>query len=196
MITPPGAARIVSGVLLGPGEEAMRNSDLARSRRRFAASMLAGDAPASTASPEALAMLDPSRMAAGLCGGRRGGDALRARLRLAALVMSQAGAEAPVRPVPVPASIRLRGDQHESAGPALLPPGAAARLRLQPRGGDPGVPQAQRLDPDCAMCFWGEALPSARTSTRRWTPAANGRRQGRARGAVASRAGDRRRSRR
>jgi hypothetical protein len=29
---------------------------------------------------------------------------------------------------------------------------------LQPRRGAAGFQAAQRLDPDCAMCFWGEAL--------------------------------------
>ena len=35
-------------------------------------------------------------------------------------------------------------------------------------GGRPPFREAARLDPDCAMAYWGLALVPARTSTRRW----------------------------
>ncbi len=54
----------------------------------LALAALAGDAPAParTISPETIAMLDPTRLAAQTCGSRRGAGALRARIKLAAAV--------------------------------------------------------------------------------------------------------------
>jgi tetratricopeptide (TPR) repeat protein len=123
----------------------------------LAAGSLAGDAPANPASPEALAMLDPSRLAAGLCGGRRGGDALRSRLRLAASLLSQSGSETPVRLIPVPTSIRLRVTSAHPLVPRYVRQGLLLAYGFNHEAAIQAFRTAQRLDPSCAICFWGEA---------------------------------------
>ena len=64
-------------------------------------------------------------------------------------------------------------DHHRQRdGAALLRPGAAARLRLQPCRSAPRVPQGAAARSRTAPCATGARRScSARTSTRRWTPA-------------------------
>lgn len=117
---------------------------------------LGGDAPAQPVSAATIAMLDPSRLARNLCGAR-GGGALRARLKLAAAVKMADDPPAAARPIAVPDSIRLAAT---SANPEV---GLHVRRGLLLAYGfnhDAAVAEfreGQRLDPQCAICFWGEA---------------------------------------
>lgn len=124
------------------------------------AALILGIAPVPTSpSPEALAMLDPSRRAALLCGGSDDGGSLAARLQFAAaFAATRAGPAAHPMPLldglPVPrlqASADPRAQRFFDQG-LMLSYGfnhAAAIRSFQ---------EAQRLDPDCALCWWGEAV--------------------------------------
>ena len=50
-------------------------------------------------------------------------------------------------------------------GAALFRPGSRVHVRLQPRRGDPLLPRAAALDPDCAMASGVSRSPTDRTST-------------------------------
>ena len=125
----------------------------------IAATGLAGDAPAPAraVSPETLAMLDPTRLAAQMCGSRRGASALGARLKLAAAVKSRSSAQPGARPFRVPAAIQL---PVTSANPAVREHVRRGLLLAYGFNHEAAILEfraAQRLDPACATCFWGEA---------------------------------------
>lgn len=125
----------------------------------IAATGLAGDAPAParTVSPETLAMLDPTRLAAQTCGSGRGASALRARLKLAAAVKRGSSARPGARPFRVPPAIQL---PVTSANPAVrdhVRRGLVLAYGFNHEAAIVEFRAAQRLDPNCAACFWGEA---------------------------------------
>lgn len=129
--------------------------------------LLAGAALAMTAigpaepvpSSESLAAADPTRLSANYCGQRGRMASLRERLRLAGLFAAAASAAepAPLRLYPGLDGLNFPITANESARRYFLQglmlsygfnhPGAIASFR-----------QAQRLDPKCAMCWWGEAV--------------------------------------
>jgi tetratricopeptide (TPR) repeat protein len=109
-------------------------------------------------SPELLALLDPTAMASALCGGgKAGGDSMRAKLMIAAAVTQGASvAAAPLYdglgkvhfPITTANPLAQRYfDQGLGFAYGFNHAAAIAAFR-----------EAQRLDPTCALCFWGEAL--------------------------------------
>ena len=124
----------------------------------LAAGALTGDAPApaGTVSPETLAMLDPSRLAAQMCGARRGG-ALRARLLLAAAVQTGAAAPPAVQQVAVPDAIRLPVTSADPEVRRWVRQGLLLAYGFNHGAAIHAFREAQRRDPQCAICFWGEA---------------------------------------
>lgn len=124
-----------------------------------AAFFLASFAPGLSISPEALAMLDPTREAASLCGGDGGNSALRQALILASAAAMAASAE--------PAVIPLYPDLSRPRFPVSTKSAEAARYFNQGllltygfnhAGAVRSFREAQRLDPGCALCWWGEAM--------------------------------------
>jgi tetratricopeptide (TPR) repeat protein len=118
---------------------------------------LTGDAPAQQVSAGTLAMLDPSRLAASLCGSPRAGAALRARLKLAAAVKSAGERQGAAGSIVVPESIRLAAT---SANPQVgrhVREGLLLAYGFNHDAAIAAFRAGQRLDPDCAICFWGEA---------------------------------------
>lgn len=124
----------------------------------FAAGALTSFSPARDAeySPELLRLLDPDRQLARLCG-TNGSGAMRARLMQAAAVMQ-------VWPA---ASVPL----HDGLGKVHFPittadpraqryfdQGLSFAYGFNHAGAIASFREAQRLDPNCALCFWGEAL--------------------------------------
>ncbi|OHT21093.1 tetratricopeptide repeat protein [Edaphosphingomonas haloaromaticamans] len=109
-------------------------------------------------SPAILAALDPSRIAGTLCGAQRAGSALAARLLVAAAFAAPASAALPIplyddlagSPFPV-TTASLQARRYFSQG-LLLSYG------FNHAGAVRSFREAQRLDPDCAMCWWGEAV--------------------------------------
>lgn len=116
-----------------------------------------GSAPEASYSPELLALLNPSQRLSNLCGDSDGNASMRTRMMVAASVVKAS----PATPVPL----------YTQLGKVHFPVTTANRLAQ--RYFDQGLSfaygfnhaaaiasfrQAQRLDPTCAMCFWGEAL--------------------------------------
>jgi tetratricopeptide (TPR) repeat protein len=108
-------------------------------------------------SAELLAMLDPMSRVTSLCGGNGSNASMRDKLMLSAAVLAQ----------PRPGDIEL----YEGLGTVHFP--ITTSSPLAQRYFDQGLSfaygfnhaaaiasfrAAQRLDPDCAMCWWGEAL--------------------------------------
>ncbi len=118
-----------------------------------------------------LSLLDPSARMAALCGGGEGAS-MRDKLALAfALVQAQA-----------PAGIRLYDGLGKVSFPVSTSSQDAQRYFNQGMGFAYGFNhaaaiasfrQAQRLDPNCAMCFWGEALAYGPNINAPITPDAN-----------------------
>jgi tetratricopeptide (TPR) repeat protein len=119
---------------------------------------LAGDtrAPAQAVSPETVAALDPTRLAGAMCGSRNADGALRARLRLAA-AFAQGGATAPTIATPVPDAIRLAVTSADPVVRDHVRRGLLLAYGFNHEAAIAEFQAAQRRDPGCALCFWGEA---------------------------------------
>ncbi|WP_374285213.1 tetratricopeptide repeat protein [Novosphingobium sp.] len=105
-----------------------------------------------------LAALDPVRAAETVCGGQRVGSVLTAQLLIAS---------AQAAPISEAASMPLYPDLANSPFPVTTGNNQARRYFSQGlllnygfnhSGAVRSFRQAQRLDPNCAMCWWGEAL--------------------------------------
>lgn len=130
-------------------------------------------------SPGLIAALDPTAPLMNLCGGKQAGDSMRARLMMAAAAVpaaDAAGAAAARSPLyeglgkvhfpittAVPAAQRYF-DQGLSFAYGFNHAAAIASFR-----------EAQRLDPACAMCLWGEALAHGPNINAPMDPEANAR---------------------
>ena len=123
-------------------------------------------------SPELLTLLDPSARMASLCGGPKG-SSLRNTLAMAAS-MVQATTSAP--------GIRLYSGLGKVDFPITTSSPEAQRYFNQGMGFAYGFNhaaaiasfrEAQRLDPECAMCWWGESLAYGPNINAPLTPDAN-----------------------
>jgi tetratricopeptide (TPR) repeat protein len=125
-------------------------------------------------SPEALAMLDPSRQATTLCANRPGADILQARLQLAS-------AYAAARPagdgsVPLVGGLfapRLAPTTDSVGARRYFGQGLVLAYGFNHDGAIRSFRAAQRLDPQCALCFWGEAVALGPNINAPMDPAAN-----------------------
>lgn len=109
-------------------------------------------------SPQVLAALDPTLMASSICGSPKTGGALARNLLLAQAVAAPAS-----RAGPIP----LYDDLTKSPFPVTTTDPQAKRYFSQGllltygfnhAGAVRSFREAQRLDPTCAMCWWGEAV--------------------------------------
>lgn len=125
----------------------------------FAALALGSVSPAKQTSfnAETLAAVDPTTRLASLCSGKEGPGSMRARLMVAAAAVQ--GAPAP--------QVRMYEGLGKVGFPITTSNPAAQRYFEQGLGFAYGFNhaaaiasfrEAQRLDPDCALCFWGEAM--------------------------------------
>jgi tetratricopeptide (TPR) repeat protein len=150
----------------------------------LAAGALMSVSPASTArpefSPELLTFLDPTAAMRNLCGGRNGASSMRALLSAsAAVVQRDEVAPAPLYdglgkvhfPITTAnAQAQRYFDQGLSFAYGFNHAAAIAAFR-----------EAQRIDPACAMCFWGEALAHGPNINAPMDPSTNARAVGLAR---------------
>ena len=140
----------------------------------LASTTLMAVTPQETYSAQQLALLDPTVRMASLCTGKGGPQSMRARLALAAAVVQAA----PLPSVPL----------HDDLGKVHFPITTANPLAQ--RYFDQGLSYAygfnhaaaiasfragQAADPNCAMCYWGEAMAHGPNINAPMDPATNAR---------------------
>lgn len=109
-------------------------------------------------SPVLLAALDPTARAASLCGGGAG-SAMRRNLRLtAALLAATTTADTPIPLYPDLSAPRFRVTTTSAEAQRYFDQGLTLAYGFNHAGAVRSFRSAQRLDPQCAMCWWGEAL--------------------------------------
>lgn len=119
---------------------------------------LASFSPLPGFSAAALDALDPSRLASLSCGVRRAGSALANELLIASAIAApaSAGKTIPLYPdlaaSPFPVSTRAPQARRYFSQGLILTYG------FNHAGAVRSFREAQRLDPECAMCWWGEAV--------------------------------------
>lgn len=115
-------------------------------------------APQSGFSPALLAALDPSRIAAAICGERDHGAALAQRLLIAA---AYAASASQLAPIPLYADLTKSPFPLTTTNPRAkeyFSQGLLMTYGFNHAGAVRSFREAQKLDPDCAMCWWGEAV--------------------------------------
>ncbi|WP_022683463.1 tetratricopeptide repeat protein [Sphingobium bisphenolivorans] len=128
-----------------------------------------------------LARLDPGATARNLCGRQDGtGQPMRAMLSLAAaVVQTQSNMRAPL--YDGLGEVRLPITASNSLAQRFFDQGLAFAYGFNHAGAIASFREAQRLDPACAMCFWGEALAHGPNINAPMNPATNARALGLAR---------------
>ncbi len=117
-----------------------------------------GFAPALSFSPAALAILDPTAQAASLCGGRDGRAKLTLQLQAAALAAGPVGQAAAAIPLyPDLATHPFPVTTSNSQARRYFSQGLLLTYGFNHAGAVRSFREAQRLDPGCALCWWGEA---------------------------------------
>ena len=119
---------------------------------------LSSHTPLPVFSAAALDALDPSRLATLLCGAEKAGSALARELLIASAFAAPASEAGPIplfddlAASPFPVSTRDPQARHYFSQGLLLTYG------FNHAGAVRSFREAQRLDPKCAMCWWGEAV--------------------------------------
>ncbi|HKY81027.1 MAG TPA: tetratricopeptide repeat protein [Sphingobium sp.] len=131
-------------------------------------------------SPELLTSLDPTNWARNLCGGKGAANAMRARLALAASVV-QAAPPGRATLLSDLGSIHVPITTASPEAQRFFDQGMAFAYGFNHAGAIASFREAQRLDPDCALCFWGEALAHGPNINAPMDPASNARAVGLAR---------------
>lgn len=119
---------------------------------------LASFAPEPRFSPELLAALDPSRAASSLCGARQAGSALVQALAMAEAVAAPASQSSPI---PIYEDLTRSPFPVTTANPEArryFSQGLLMTYGFNHAGAVRSFREAQKLDPDCAGCWWGEAV--------------------------------------
>ncbi|MEW5688397.1 MAG: hypothetical protein AB1942_26055 [Pseudomonadota bacterium] len=109
-------------------------------------------------SPDLIAALDPSRLAAAQCDPAKAGAALTRNLLLASAFAAPASTPGPIplfddltrSPFPI--------STHVADARRYFSQGLLMAYGFNHAGAVRSFREAQRLDPDCAVCWWGEAV--------------------------------------
>ena len=150
-------------------------TDLLRvSALALAATTLMGVSPVEQYSPQQLALLDPTTRLASLCSGRGGQQSMRARLALAAAVVQQA----PLPSVPLHDDLGKIHFAITTANPLAqryFDQGLSYAYGFNHAAAIASFRAGQAADPNCAMCFWGEAMAHGPNINAPMDPATNAR---------------------
>jgi tetratricopeptide (TPR) repeat protein len=121
--------------------------------------LLASFSPALWYSPDTLAALDPSRQAASMCGAMRTGLVLKQELLHAAAVAGPVGKASAVMPLYADlAAPRFPVTTASAQARRYFDQGVMLNYGFNHAGAVRSFREAQRLDPRCALCWWGEAV--------------------------------------
>jgi tetratricopeptide (TPR) repeat protein len=142
-------------------------------------------APQPRYSAEMLALLDPTAGVTNLCSGQNAGQSMRAKLMMAAAVLQAAEASAPATRVePLYEGLGKVHFPITTANPLAqryFDQGLGFAYGFNHAAAIAAFREAQRLDPNCALCFWGEAMAHGPNINAPMDPATNARAVGLAR---------------
>ena len=149
----------------------------------LAAGTLASDSPATEPpySAELLALLDPTVAVSSLCGGKDGAHSMRAAISMAAAVVGQSASPAAVPLYDGLGKVHFAVTTSNPLAQRYFDQGLGFAYGFNHAGAIAAFREAQRLDPECAMCFWGEAFAHGPNINAPMDPAANARAVGLAR---------------
>lgn len=119
---------------------------------------LASFAPPPGFSAAALDALDPSRLASLSCGIRRGGSTLARDLLVAAAFAAPASSAGSMPLYPDLAASPFPVSTRDAQARSYFSQGLLLTYGFNHAGAVRSFREAQRRDPGCAMCWWGEAL--------------------------------------
>lgn len=119
---------------------------------------LASFSPLPGFSAAALDALDPSRLASLSCGVRRAGSALANELLIASAIAAPASAGKTIPLYPDLAASPFPVSTHAPQARRYFSQGLILTYGFNHAGAVRSFREAQRLDPECAMCWWGEAV--------------------------------------
>lgn len=106
----------------------------------------------------ALDALDPTRLAKSFCGARRAGSALAADLFVAAAAAAPASEGKAIPLFPDLTASPFPVSTHSEQARRYFSQGLLLTYGFNHSGAVRSFRAAQRLDPDCAACWWGEAV--------------------------------------
>lgn len=109
-------------------------------------------------SPAALAALDPGRLAGAMCGSKAMGAGLSRALLAAASVAVPTGISSPMPLYPDLTTSPFRVTTEKEEAQRYVSQGLLFNYGFNHAGAVRSFREAQRLDPGCAMCWWGEAV--------------------------------------
>ena len=126
----------------------------------LAAGTLMSVTPAQEAdySPELLAFLDPTARVTNLCGGSDGSGSMRSKLMMAAAVVGSGAASEAAPLYGGLGAVHFPITTSNPLAQRYFDQGLSFAYGFNHAAGIASFREAQRLDPKCALCFWGEAL--------------------------------------
>jgi tetratricopeptide (TPR) repeat protein len=132
-------------------------------------------------SPQLLALLDPSARVASLCGGKATRSSMRLKLMQAAAVVGYAPGEAPLPLYEGLGGVSFAITTEVPLAQRYFEQGLSFAYGFNHAAAIAAFREAQRLDPKCALCFWGEALAHGPNINAPMDPSTNARAVGLAR---------------
>ena len=123
-------------------------------------------------SAQQLALLDPSTAIAALCGGGKNAT-MRDRLAMTAAVVAQAQAPGGIRLYDGLGKVHFPVTTSSPEAQRYFDQGMAFAYGFNHAAAIASFKEAQRLDPTCAMCWWGESLAYGPNINAPLTPDAN-----------------------
>jgi tetratricopeptide (TPR) repeat protein len=147
------------------------------------AGTLAGDSPPTEPqySAEMLALLDPTIAVSSLCGGKDGPGSMRVAISMAAAVVGQSDVRAAAPLYDGLGKVHFAITTSNPLAQRYFDQGLGFAYGFNHAGAIASFREAQRLDPECAMCFWGEAFAHGPNINAPMDPATNARAVGLAR---------------
>lgn len=120
--------------------------------------VLAGSAATPHLSASTLETLDPGRLFGSICGPAKAGNALARELLIASAVAAPASQARPIPLYPDLTASPFRATTHDPRAQAYFSQGLMFAYGFNHSGAVRSFRAAQALDPDCALCWWGEAM--------------------------------------